>query len=307
MNHSFTKLFSTIVTSTIWREDDKTRIVWITLLATADAYGEVAASIPGLAALANVNIADCERALQTLLSPDPYSRTRDHEGRRIEVIDGGWKILNYGKYRQVRDPEKRGPQNREAQRRWREKHRKPGVSQDNPQKAQAEAEAEAEKKPPCSPPNGNAGGNPDVLAVFTHWNSRAGASINKTDPDNGQEVHIHWLSRKLKPDGGVPTDAATPIRAALQEFDVAEVRAAIDNYAAVLLAEDTFWTYAWSLVEFFTRHEGRAKTDACKWWRFLPGSFDIEKYRSRKESAGAVNLEGAPEDQILAAYGKEPA
>ena len=45
---SYTKLFSEIVTSTIWSEDDKTRILWITMLATSDQHGEVMAKLAGL-------------------------------------------------------------------------------------------------------------------------------------------------------------------------------------------------------------------------------------------------------------------
>jgi len=95
----YTKLFSEIITSTIWREDDKTRIVWITLLALADRQGNINASIPGLAVLANVDRERCEAALKKLKAPDPDSRTKDYDGRRIEDIDGGWHILNYVKYR----------------------------------------------------------------------------------------------------------------------------------------------------------------------------------------------------------------
>jgi hypothetical protein len=39
------------------------------------------------------------------MSPDPDSRTPEHEGRRIEVIDGGWRLLNHEKYRAIRDEE----------------------------------------------------------------------------------------------------------------------------------------------------------------------------------------------------------
>ena len=60
MNQNFTKLYASIVTSTIWREDDKVRIVWITMMAIADQYGEVAGSVPGLAALANVSVDECK-------------------------------------------------------------------------------------------------------------------------------------------------------------------------------------------------------------------------------------------------------
>jgi hypothetical protein len=143
MSGGFTKLFSSIVTSTIWQEDDTTRIVWITLLALADAQGRVEGSVPGLAHIAHVGLPECEHALERLSSPDPYSRTRDFEGRRIEAIDGGWRILNYTKYRERRDPDNRREQNREAKRRQRDRDCQPNVSQCQPKSAQAEAEAEA--------------------------------------------------------------------------------------------------------------------------------------------------------------------
>lgn len=107
MHRGFTKLFNTIVTSTIWQEDDKTRIVWITMLAIADADGRVSASIPGLAQVSNVSLEACEKALKNLLSPDTYSRTKDHQGRRIAEVDGGWDILNYVKYRRMMNEEER--------------------------------------------------------------------------------------------------------------------------------------------------------------------------------------------------------
>jgi len=102
---NYTKLFNSIVTSTIWTEDDKTRIVWITMLALADQNGEVHSSIPGLARLSAVPIADVERALEKFVSPDAYSRTPDNEGRRIAKIDGGWELLNHAKYRKMASKE----------------------------------------------------------------------------------------------------------------------------------------------------------------------------------------------------------
>src|SRR6266478_6168103 len=80
MERGFTKLFNTIVTSTIWQEDDKTRIVWITMLAIADSDGMVSASIPGLASVSNVSVDAARAAIQKLLDPDPDSRTKDFEG-----------------------------------------------------------------------------------------------------------------------------------------------------------------------------------------------------------------------------------
>jgi len=149
----YTKLFNTIVTSSIWSEDDKTRIMWITMLATADSKGYVSGSIPGMAGIARMTLQEAETAIQRLCEPDPWSRTKDYDGRRLLECDGGWQIINYMTYRQLRDPEKRRKQTREAVRRYREKHAeckpnvsrcKPNVSHGKPRKAQAEAEAEAE-------------------------------------------------------------------------------------------------------------------------------------------------------------------
>jgi len=85
--------FSNPITgSTVWLENDETRIVWITLLALADDNGEIWASVPELADFARVTVAHTEAALSKFLQPDPY------EGRRIEWIPGGWKVLDYQKY-----------------------------------------------------------------------------------------------------------------------------------------------------------------------------------------------------------------
>jgi hypothetical protein len=98
---AYTKLFNSIVTSTIWSEDDQTRIVWITMLALADKNGEVQGSVPGLARIAGVTVDACRAAISKFLAPDPDSRTKDDEGRRIEEIDGGWALINHRKYRDM--------------------------------------------------------------------------------------------------------------------------------------------------------------------------------------------------------------
>lgn len=102
---SYTKLFASILDSTIWSESPAIKLVWITMLAMADKNGEVMASVPGLAKRAGVPLEECQEALQKFLSPDPFSRTPDDEGRRIEVIDGGWSLLNHAKYREMASKE----------------------------------------------------------------------------------------------------------------------------------------------------------------------------------------------------------
>ena len=91
----FTKLFASITESSVWGEPAGTRLTWITLLAKCDQKGRVFAAVPGLARMANVSLEECEAALKCFLSPDRYSRTKEHDGRRIEEIQGGWRLLNY--------------------------------------------------------------------------------------------------------------------------------------------------------------------------------------------------------------------
>ena len=95
----WTKLFGSIVTSSVWIEPHPILRVWVAMLAMADANGIVEGSIPGFANLCRVTISEMEDAIEKFSSPDPYSRSSEEEGRRIESIPGGWRIINRNKYR----------------------------------------------------------------------------------------------------------------------------------------------------------------------------------------------------------------
>lgn len=155
----YTKLFGSIVASTIWREDDRTRIVWITMLALANKSGIVEASLPGLADLSRVSVEDCRVSVAKLESPDADSRTPDFEGRRIKKVDGGWAVLNHAKYRAKMGIDER----REYLRLKQQEHRarnKQGVNigqQESTESTHAESDSYSKEKkkasgyavPPC--------------------------------------------------------------------------------------------------------------------------------------------------------------
>jgi hypothetical protein len=103
----FTKIFESLLDSTVWQESKETRLVWIAMLLMKNRLHVVEASVPGLAKRAGVTVQECEAALATLRAPDPYSRTKDFEGRRIEDVPGGWKVLNGEIYRQKMSPDER--------------------------------------------------------------------------------------------------------------------------------------------------------------------------------------------------------
>jgi hypothetical protein len=180
MSTTFTKLFASITESTIWAEPHTVRIVWITMLAMADRHGRVWASIPGLANRSRVTLEECEDALDRFQKPDKYSRTPDFEGRRIEPIDGGWRLLNHAKYRAIRDEESALEAKRKyaAKIRGAERKESPGqvdkvdqsrseantvdASRDN---AEADSEAEADSVKTPLPPEGGTPGKPGELPL----------------------------------------------------------------------------------------------------------------------------------------------
>jgi len=127
------------------------------MLAMADRKGRVFGSIPGLANRARISLESAEDSINRFLSPDKYSRTENNEGRRIEKIKGGWRLLNYQAYREMQDEETV----KETKRLWAEKNRakikqgkvdqKVDKSRENRcQSIQAEAEADLIRHPPYS-------------------------------------------------------------------------------------------------------------------------------------------------------------
>ena len=142
----WTKLFASITESSIWTADDKTLRVWIAMLARSNASGVVEGSVPGFASLCRMSVRDFEACVDKLTSPDPYSRTTDHEGRRLSIIQGGWLILNYTAWREK-------GQDKEGSRAsyYREYRKRRPVARNIAQQSnvaritEAEAEAEADK------------------------------------------------------------------------------------------------------------------------------------------------------------------
>lgn len=147
VTEDYCKLASGIILSTIWREDDHTRILWITMLAVKDRQHRVKASIPGLAAVANIPLESVKIGLAKLMAPDEFSRTKEHEGRRVAEIEDGWLVLNGEKYRNYLSKAERNEYQRKlmAERRAASKALAP-VSKKLAPLAQAEAEAEADTK-----------------------------------------------------------------------------------------------------------------------------------------------------------------
>ena len=126
------------------------------LLAHCDQYGVVDIHPKAIAEEVGIPMERVKSTLVMLQSPDPESRTQDKEGRRILLLDEhrdwGWSVVNYMKYRAIKNEDDRREQNRIAQEKWRNKNKhdiskvsinKPcvsAVSRDKPMQMQKEKE-----------------------------------------------------------------------------------------------------------------------------------------------------------------------
>jgi hypothetical protein len=191
MAESFTKLFSSITDSSIWAEDHPTVRLWITLLAMADRNGYVGASIPGLAGRARITVPETESALAKFLAPDPYSRSKEFDGRRIEVADRGWVLLNHARYREQRDGEARREWDRNRKREQRGRGRaaadSSGMStvevESPPRSAHAEADADSDMGA-GAPPLGSSGASESGRA-------HAQRPVRARRPAQGPQLALH--------------------------------------------------------------------------------------------------------------------
>lgn len=101
----YTKLFSEIITSSIWQEPNDSKVMWITILALKGRDQICRATIPALAKYSDTTLERCEEIMEKFQSPDKYSNSQEYEGRRIRRVDGGWLVLNGEKYRDKMNPE----------------------------------------------------------------------------------------------------------------------------------------------------------------------------------------------------------
>jgi hypothetical protein len=152
---AFVKLHEGIVKSSIMCESIHVRLVWLLLLAIADRDGYVEGAPSALARMFNVTPEQLADAFNVLTSPDPESRSKTEDGRRLVAAGNHrWLVVNYMHYRQLQSEEDRREKTRERVQRFRERH---AMSHDvtpcNACNDIAEAEAEAEADKNTCPPD----------------------------------------------------------------------------------------------------------------------------------------------------------
>lgn len=102
--HMYVKIFAGILESSI-ASDTVLRRFFMDLLLIADQEGNVIATRDAIAKRLGTTRQEVDWGLEKLLEPDPESGNPDNDGRRLEQIEGrgyGWRILNYGFYRDIK-------------------------------------------------------------------------------------------------------------------------------------------------------------------------------------------------------------
>ena len=119
----FVKIFEQVFDSSI-AENYKARHVFQDMLILCDRDGCVDMTPEAISRRTNVPIKIIKEAIEYLSKPDPKSRSKNEDGRRIKLIDSrrdwGWIIINYEHYRNLQDEEARRASWRDAKARQRE-------------------------------------------------------------------------------------------------------------------------------------------------------------------------------------------
>jgi len=146
----YAKIYAQIFDSSL-REKWQAWVVFVAMLALADADDEVDMTPEALAARTGLPGSIVSEGIEWLTRPDPHSRSPEAEGRRIVRLDDhrswGWKIVNRGKYKRIRDNTER----REYMRNYMREYRKPESTDVNQSKPQAVGSRQLDKESKAEP------------------------------------------------------------------------------------------------------------------------------------------------------------
>lgn len=99
----YTPVFDSIYTGTLYGKWP-TAAVWASLLPLFDKNGVLDLSIDAICGMTGWPRDLMEQGINALMQPDPHSRTKGEDGRRLVLIDPdrswGWRAVNHSRYRE---------------------------------------------------------------------------------------------------------------------------------------------------------------------------------------------------------------
>lgn len=236
------KLYASLYSGTL-RGKAHAILVFTNMIACADRHGVVDKHPRAIADEVGLPVEDVQAAIEFLMEPDEESRSTEEEGRRVVLLTStrtwGWRIVNYPKYRAIRNEEERRESVRKATAKWRAKGSDPDaseaahgehviqcdpsviqgdpvVSPGDPMQMQRKKKMEEEKTPPYPPVPGGNGSKRAADLDEIEWR------VQETWQALIRQRSAYMKSTRGADTGRAPTltkDIARDIRECLREYD----------------------------------------------------------------------------------------
>ncbi len=95
-----------LLSSSVLSEGPDVVAVLALLIASADRCGESKLTVPYVASVMRISNERAAKAFEILSNPDPWSRNKEADGRRIEhTEEGTWRVVSHAKYRRLASKE----------------------------------------------------------------------------------------------------------------------------------------------------------------------------------------------------------
>lgn len=205
------KIFDSIYEGTLYGQWEAL-VTFQQMIVLCDADGMIDMTPQAIAARTSIPLEIIRKGISILEAPDPYSRTPDQEGRRIELIDAhrpwGWHIVNHAKYMGLQDADMVRAQTRERVRKHRAAKSGVTVTDGNASKRHTDIDIDTDKDRKRAETQRSQGSRlpadwqpseelkawaskerPDINLPSTvekfrdYWHSKAGAGARKVDWD----------------------------------------------------------------------------------------------------------------------------
>jgi hypothetical protein len=229
----FGKHFASMYSGSLFGKSASVFAVWGYIISTmrpsrkdGQCYVELNPTL--LAATFAATTEDMLAAINDLCSPDPRSRSKSDEGRRIVPLDPEmhvgpmqFRVVNGSKYRALRDEEERRTYLREAKRKERASTTSETVNHGQPRSSQEEVDVEVEEEEPTTDLPGLC---PDIPGT---------SRTNTQTVEAVRLVFEHWTVVMNKPKAKLTGDRERRIKARIREgYTVDDLKAAVDGCKA---------------------------------------------------------------------------
>jgi hypothetical protein len=274
----FVKLNCDILDSSIMLEDSDTFKAFIVFLASCNSEGIACVPTASIVMRCRVSIDRAFEILARLMAPDPASKSKEEQGRRIVPHgDSGYhyRVVNYKKYREFTYSDNPEAVKKRKQRGYGEFRDVPGTVPEN----------DPDQGPvPTSLSSVLLSSVPSLNSGITKKKTKKEIHIPKIqvhDQTPVDDLFQFWLSHKnMVQHKELSETVRNKIKATLKETAIEDLKSAIEAYDKILGLPGYLYTYKHSMEDFF--RAGANKPSPYK--KFLPEMNPLENLKLKGRS-----------------------